>query len=291
MIRRRRWQRQECGNHVAGATRMWHSCRCGARVRVTQVTVVARSAAGVADGLPDAEGGQAFGGFGVDGDVVDDGSAGTVAGPVDEEADVVGRPFEDGFDAAVGQVAYPAAHVMLLGRAPAAVAEEDPLDPPGHHDTVADHRAHRFALTRRAVSRAIMSSSSVGTTRAWTGPGRLIRPPVIRPWAALAAGSSARPRKPSRASTRLRTRTLFSPMPAVKTSASRPPRLAARPATALASRCTKTSRASPARSSPRSAASEMVRMSLLAPDSPSRPLLVSSTSVRSAAPAPVCSAR
>jgi hypothetical protein len=63
-----------------------------------------------------------------------------VAGPVDEEADVIGRAFEDGFDAAVGQVAYPATHVVLFGHAAAAVAEEDPLDPPGHQDTVANHK-------------------------------------------------------------------------------------------------------------------------------------------------------
>jgi hypothetical protein len=66
----------------------------------------------------------------MDGDVVHDGAAGAVAGPVDEEADVIGRAFEDGFDAAVGQVAYPAAHVVLLGDAPAAVAEEDPWTRP-----------------------------------------------------------------------------------------------------------------------------------------------------------------
>jgi hypothetical protein len=29
---------------------------------------------------------------------------------------------------------------MLLGHAAAAVAEEDPLDPPGHQDTVANHK-------------------------------------------------------------------------------------------------------------------------------------------------------
>jgi hypothetical protein len=37
----------------------------------------------------------------------------------------------------------------------------------------------------RAVSRAISSSSSVGTTSARTVPGRLIRPPVSRPSAAF----------------------------------------------------------------------------------------------------------
>ena len=51
------------------------------------------------------EGGEAFGGFGLDGYVVDGGQAGAGVGPVDQAADVLGRAFEDRFDPAVGQVA------------------------------------------------------------------------------------------------------------------------------------------------------------------------------------------
>src|ERR1700722_15311815 len=91
---------------------------------------------------------------------------------------------------------------------------------PGHDITgIAWAEDRRPAALTRAVSRAISSSSSVGTTSARTGPATLMRPPVRRPWSALAWISSARPRKPSWRSTRLRTTALFSPIPPVKTSA------------------------------------------------------------------------
>ena len=60
------------------------------------------------------EGGEAFGGFGLDGYVVDGGQAGAGVGPVDQAPDVLGRAFEDRFDPAVGQVAHPAGHAVLL---------------------------------------------------------------------------------------------------------------------------------------------------------------------------------
>jgi hypothetical protein len=53
-------------------------------------------------GLPDVEGGEAFGGFGLDGYVVDGGQAGAGVRPVDQAADIFGRPLEDRFDPAVG---------------------------------------------------------------------------------------------------------------------------------------------------------------------------------------------
>ena len=65
--------------------------------------------------LPEAEGGEAFRGFGLDGYVVDRGQAWAGVGPVNQAADIVGRPLEDGFDPAVGQVADPARHAILLG--------------------------------------------------------------------------------------------------------------------------------------------------------------------------------
>ena len=90
--------------------------------------------------LPDAEGGEAFRGFGLDGYVVDGGQAGAGVGPVDQAADVLGRAFEDRFDPAVGQVADPARHAVLLGQAAAGVAEEDALDPAGDQHPIAHHK-------------------------------------------------------------------------------------------------------------------------------------------------------
>src|SRR5690242_21873849 len=127
-----RWGRDPAG---ARSGRVWRLDRGWARSGGTGCV------ASAADGLPDVEGGQAFGGFGVDGDVVDDGAAGAEAGPVDQVTDVVGRAFEDGFDPAVGQVSHPAGHAVLIGHALARVTEEDALDPAGDQDTVADHRA------------------------------------------------------------------------------------------------------------------------------------------------------
>lgn len=90
--------------------------------------------------LPEAEGGEAFRGFGLDGYVVDGGLAGAGAGPVDQAADRVGRPLEDGFDPAVGQVAHPARHAVLLGQAAARVAEENTLDPARDQHPIAHHK-------------------------------------------------------------------------------------------------------------------------------------------------------
>ena len=91
-------------------------------------------------GLADVEGGEAFRGFGLDGYVVDGGQAGTGAGPFHQAADILGRAFEDRLDPAIGQVAHPARHAVLLSQAAAGVAEEDALDPAGDQDTVANHK-------------------------------------------------------------------------------------------------------------------------------------------------------
>ena len=48
--------------------------------------------------LPEAEGGEAFRGFGLDGYVVDRGQAWAGVGPVNQAADIVCRPLEDGFE-------------------------------------------------------------------------------------------------------------------------------------------------------------------------------------------------
>ena len=101
--------------------------------------------------LPEAEGGEAFRGFGLDGYVVDGGLAGAGAGPVDQAADRVGRPLEDGFDPAVGQVAHPARHAVLLGQAAARIAEEDTLNPARDQHPIAHHkqRVRRVPSDRR----------------------------------------------------------------------------------------------------------------------------------------------
>ena len=87
--------------------------------------------------------------------------------------------------------------------------------------------------TSARVWRAIISSSSVGTTRSAT---RLVgrRDAACAP-ASLAAGSSSAPSQASRSAMRARIAGEFSPMPAVKTKASRPPSAAAsRPASSAA---------------------------------------------------------
>jgi len=61
----------------------------------------------------------------VDGYGFHDGQAGTGVRPVEQAADIFGQALEDRFDPAVGQVAHPAGHAMLLGQPPAAIAEED----------------------------------------------------------------------------------------------------------------------------------------------------------------------
>ena len=76
----------------------------------------------------------------MDGYGLDDGEAGAVVGPVDQAADLVGWAFEDGFDAAVREVSYPAGHVVLLGYPAAGVTEEHALDPAGNQHPIADHK-------------------------------------------------------------------------------------------------------------------------------------------------------
>jgi hypothetical protein len=100
----------------------------------------ARRRAGQAENrLPDPERVEAFGWFGLDLNVVDRGVTGAVTGPLHQAADVLGRSLEDRFDPAVGQVADPAGHAVLLGQPPAGVAEEDTLNLAGDQDAVANH--------------------------------------------------------------------------------------------------------------------------------------------------------
>ena len=111
-----------------------------ARASISGWASISRWAGGASDGLPDVEGGEAFGGFGLDGYVVDSGQAGAGMGPVDQAPDVLGRAFEDRFDPAVGQVADPARHAVLFGQAAAGVTEEDALNPAGDEHPIAHHK-------------------------------------------------------------------------------------------------------------------------------------------------------
>ena len=82
---------------------------------------------------------------------------------------------------------------------------------------------HAAASSRR-VWRAIINSSFVRTTQAET----LLSRELIRgPPASFAAASNSSPSHPAVAQARRRIKALFSPMPAVKTSASIPPSAAA----------------------------------------------------------------
>jgi len=89
--------------------------------------------------LLDVEGGESFWGFGLDGDGLYHGQAGAVVRPVEQAADVLGEALEDRFDPAVGQVAHPAGHAVLLGDPPAAITEEDALHPAGDQHSIAHH--------------------------------------------------------------------------------------------------------------------------------------------------------
>jgi len=90
--------------------------------------------------LPDVEGGEPFRGFGLEGNGFHDGQTGAGVGPVEQAADILGRALEDRFDPAVGQVAHPAGHAVLLGEPPAAIAEEDALHPAGDQHPIAHHK-------------------------------------------------------------------------------------------------------------------------------------------------------
>ncbi len=90
--------------------------------------------------LPDQERSQSFWPLGLRRDVRHDGHVGTVAHPLDEAVDVVGRPLEYRLDPAVGKVAYPPVHTMFEGPSPAGFAEVDALDPAGDEHPIADHK-------------------------------------------------------------------------------------------------------------------------------------------------------
>jgi len=73
-------------------------------------------------------------------DVSHDGQVRAAARPVQEAVNVLGRPFEDCLDPAVGKVAYPPAHTAFKGHPPAGVAEIDALNLTGDQHPIADHK-------------------------------------------------------------------------------------------------------------------------------------------------------
>ena len=100
-----------------------------------------RSASGrTASPLPDEERAQPLWLLCLGRDVNHDGQVGTVAHPVDETVNVVGRSLEDRLDPPVGKVASPPAHTMLESPSPAGVAEVDALDQAGDEHPIADHK-------------------------------------------------------------------------------------------------------------------------------------------------------
>jgi hypothetical protein len=87
-------------------------------------------------------------------DVCHDGQVGTAACPVQEAVNVLGRPFEDCLDPAVGKVAYPPAHAVVKGHPPAGVAEVDALNLTGDQHPIADHKEKvRRDRRRRGIRR------------------------------------------------------------------------------------------------------------------------------------------
>ena len=73
-------------------------------------------------------------------DVSHDGQVRAAARPVQEAVNVLGWPFEDCLDPAVGKVAYPPAHTVVKGHPPAGVAEVDALNLTGDQHPIADHK-------------------------------------------------------------------------------------------------------------------------------------------------------
>jgi hypothetical protein len=63
----------------------------------------------------------------------------SVAAPGNQAGHRIGRSLEAGFDAAIGQVAYPSGDALLASNPTAALAEEDALHGPGDEDPTPDH--------------------------------------------------------------------------------------------------------------------------------------------------------
>jgi hypothetical protein len=82
-----------------------------------------------------------------------DGQVRAAARPVQEVVNVLGRPFEDGLDPAVGKVAHPPAHTVFKGHPPAGAAEVDALNLTGDQHPVADHNLKVRRDRRRCGNR------------------------------------------------------------------------------------------------------------------------------------------
>jgi len=119
--------------------------------------------------LPDQECAESLWMLSLHSDVSHDGQVGTAACPVQEVVNVLGRPFEDGFDPAVGQVAHPPAHTVLKSHLPAGAAEVDALNLTGDHHPIADHKQkvrrnrRRCGIRRNRRSRQIRAFAGRAT--------------------------------------------------------------------------------------------------------------------------------
>src|SRR5207249_2822932 len=92
---------------------------------------------------------------------------GAAVSPVNQAPHVFRCSLEDGLDPAVGQVAHPAADVVLLGHLAARVTEENTLDASGDEYPVADHGTDAIVTARRRrASVAGAKKVHIG----WQGP-------------------------------------------------------------------------------------------------------------------------
>ena len=89
--------------------------------------------------LPDQECAQALWLLGLRRNICHDGSRRAAACPVHEAVNILGSPFEDCLDLAIGKVAHPPAHPVLTRHPLAGIAEEDVLNLAGDQNPVANH--------------------------------------------------------------------------------------------------------------------------------------------------------
>jgi hypothetical protein len=113
--------------------------------------------------LPDVERAESLGRLGLHRDTRDHSQARPAPRPVNQVLHVVGRPFEDRLDPAIGQIPYPPTDTPFNGQPPARVPEVHPLDPPRDQHPVPNHSQtvlrdpaggrspKRFALVRNRV--------------------------------------------------------------------------------------------------------------------------------------------
>ena len=92
--------------------------------------------------LPDLESKHPLGRLGLHADILHGGEPRAVTRPFHQGVDRFRGSFEDGLDAAVGEVPHPPAHALALGRPTARVAERHPLHETGDQHPIANHTTH-----------------------------------------------------------------------------------------------------------------------------------------------------